>query len=128
MMDFKKPYKLTVSEIKGETKITEEVALVLEGYALGLQDAMKELTGENAMAKHYDPLVIENPSVAKSYAFDLLDGGRTHDLNHYDDVDHITKVMLQEFVDWVNERLQLLERIKELEDEVNELEDMVRAI
>ena len=101
-MDFKKPYKLTVAEIKGETKITEDVALVLEGYALGLQDAMKELTGENAMAKHYDPLVIENPSVAKSYAFDLLDGGRTHDLNQYDDVDHITKVMLQEFVGWVN--------------------------
>jgi len=103
MMDFKKPYKSTVDEVKGETKITEEVALVLEGYALGLQDAMRALTGDNAMAKHYDPLVIENPSVAKSYAFDLLDGGRTHDLNHYDDVGHITKVMLEEFVDWVNE-------------------------
>jgi hypothetical protein len=103
MMDFKKPYKSTVVEVKGETKITEEVALVLEGYALGLQDAMAVLTGDNTMAKHYDPLVIENPSVAKSYAFHLLDGGRTHDLNHYDDVGHITKVMLQEFFDWMNE-------------------------
>jgi hypothetical protein len=103
MMDFKKPYKSSVVEVKGETKITEEVALVLEGYALGLQEAMIVLTGDNRMAKHYDPLVIENPSVAKSYAFDLLDGGRTHNLKLYDDVDHITRVMLQEFVDWMND-------------------------
>jgi hypothetical protein len=69
----------------------------IEGYAAALQDIMYELTGDDLCSKSYDPMTCE-ASVMHSYAFDMKDGGRHHDVEDYKDLEEIKRVLLWEIV------------------------------
>ena len=98
---FKKPYGFNVIEVRSDKDVTQETALILEGYALALTDMMYRLDGDSPCSKPYDPMRIEHPRLAHSYAFDMKDGGRHHDLSDYKDLGEIMDTLLQEAVDWV---------------------------
>ena len=98
---FEKPYDFNVNEIRDDKQITQETALIIEGYALGLAHMMYRLDGDSPCSKAYDPMRIEHPHLAHSYAFDMKDGGRHHDLSDYRDIGEIMDVLLQEAIDWV---------------------------
>lgn len=98
---FEKPYDFNVNEIRGDKQITQETALIIEGYALGLAHMMYRLAGDSPCGKSYDPMRIEHPYLAHSYAFHMKDGGRHHDLSDYRDIGEIMDVLLQEAIDWV---------------------------
>ena len=67
----------------------------LRGYAQALQDVLKFFTGDNGIAKHYDPIDFDDTYI-HSYAFNLRDGGRHHPLTDYEDIYDLTSVMLNE--------------------------------
>ena len=98
---FDKPYDFNVNEIRDDKQITQETALIIEGYALGLAHMMYRLDGDSPCGKSYDPMRIEHPHLAHSYAFDMKDGGRHHDLSDYKDIGEIMDVLLEEAIDWV---------------------------
>ncbi len=98
---FKKPYDYNVNEVRTDKQITQETALILEGYALGLAHMMYRLNGDNPYSKGYNPMRVVHPHLAFSYAFDMKDGGLQHDLSDYKDIGEIMDVLLQEAVDWV---------------------------
>ena len=100
MSDYEKPYDYNSHEIKLLKGVDPKVALMIEGYALACADIMYKLTGESPCAKTYDPMRIEGV-IAYSYAFNLKDGGRHHDLRDYKDVGEILGYILQETVDWI---------------------------
>ena len=54
----------------------------IEGYAHALADIMSRMTGDSVCGKHYDPLLVEG-LVMHSYIFDMLDGGRHHEMSGY---------------------------------------------
>lgn len=98
---FKKPYEYSVGEVRDDEHVTQETALILEGYAMALSDMMSRLSGDSPCGKSYDPMMIESSELAHSYAFDMKDGGRHHALNLYENLGEIMEVLLQEAVDWV---------------------------
>ena len=80
--------------------LTVEQANYIKGYANALQDLMRELTGRDTCAKSYDPFLYEEgDDQFHSYAFNMKDGGRHHDLSDYKDVEEITEIMLAESVE-----------------------------
>lgn len=99
--NFNKPYEYSVREVRDDTKLNEQTALVLEGYALALDNIMGQLTGDSPSNKGYDPLYVENETTAWSYAFSMKDGGREHDLTDYEDVGEIMALLLSETIEWI---------------------------
>ena len=83
-------------------KIGDKQTAYLKGYAMAIQDLMYNLTGENSMAKSYDPLQIDETYI-HSYAFNLKDGGRHHPLVEYNSIQEITDLMLKEGSEWIIE-------------------------
>jgi hypothetical protein len=83
-------------------KIGEKQKAYLKGYAMAIQDLMYNLTGENSMAKSYDPIQIDETYI-HSYAFNLKDGGRHHPLTDYNNLEEITNLMLKEGCEWIKE-------------------------
>jgi len=69
----------------------------IEGYAAALQDIVYKLTGSNSCSKSYDPMTCKD-TVMHSYAFNMKDGGRHHDVKDYEDVDEIKRILLWEVV------------------------------
>jgi hypothetical protein len=69
----------------------------IEGYAAALLDVLFELTGDNLCSKCYDPMTCEE-SVMHSYAFDMKDGSRHHDVKDYEDVEEIKRILLWETI------------------------------
>ncbi len=85
--------------------LDEKQIAYLKGYAMAIQDVMMNITGENTICKHYDPLEVDNKYL-HSYAFDLKDGGRHHPLEDYNYIEEITECMLNEGVEWIKENNQ----------------------
>ncbi len=75
----------------------------IEGYAAALQEIMAELTGENTCAKLYDPMEIDE-TFMHSYAFDMKDGGRHHELADYKDIGEIKEILKKEAVRWIKDQ------------------------
>ena len=96
-----KPYKNYPYEVRDLTDIDTSAAIFIEGYATALADIMRKLSGESPCSKSYDPMMIEGMT-AHSYAFDMKDGGRHHDLSLYEDVGEIMDTLLKEAVEWVH--------------------------
>jgi hypothetical protein len=69
----------------------------LEGYAAALQDILYELTGDNGCSKHYDPMTCES-TVMHSYAFNMKDGGRHHNVKDYKNFQDIKDTLLWEAI------------------------------
>lgn len=90
-----KPYHHNVSEVRTLEDIDTATALVIEGYALACADMINAATGESPCCKSYDPMII-NGREAYSYAFELRDGGRRHDLNLFKNVGEIMDCLLEE--------------------------------
>jgi hypothetical protein len=88
--------------------ITDNDKRRIEGYAEALQAIEYALTGENGCGKSYDPMTIEGDTM-HSYAFDMLDGGRHHPIEDYEDVQHIKSVLLAETVTNIIEERRLEE-------------------
>lgn len=74
----------------------------VEGYAMALSHMMLRLSGDSPVDKSYDPMVVESGEM-HSYAFDMKDGGRHHPISDYKDIGEITKVLLEEAIDWIKE-------------------------
>jgi plasmid maintenance system antidote protein VapI len=81
--------------------LTTKQQRYIEGYAAALQDILRRLTGDNCCNKHYDPMTCES-TVMHSYAFNMKDGGRHHDVKDYKDLDEIKKILLDEVVQDIN--------------------------
>lgn len=96
----KKPYKYNVGEVRERKDIDLLVSLVVEGYAFACADLMTRLSGDSPCGKSYDPLVISG-STAHSYAFELKDGGRHHDLTLFKNVGEIMDCLADEAVAWI---------------------------
>ena len=101
--NFDKPYEYNPREVRDDTKLNEQTALILEGYAMALTSIMWRLTGDTPCNKGYDPLSVENETTAWSYAFSMKDGGREHDLTDYKDVGEMMDVLLSEALEWIQE-------------------------
>jgi len=92
-------------------KLTKEEAQYLRGFAEALQSMMFSITGNNTIAKHYDPFTYdENVHIILSYAFDLKSGGRKHELSEFESVEEIKELMLQEATNWCKESSALEEK------------------
>jgi hypothetical protein len=76
----------------------------IEGYAAALRDIMYELTGDDLCLKSYDPMTCED-TVMHSYAFDMKDGGRHHDVKDYEDVEEIKRILLWQIVSEIQSSL-----------------------
>ncbi len=84
--------------LKNKVKLLKrEEQRYIEGYAAALHDVYKELTGDNWCAKHYDPMTCES-KVLHSYAFNMKDGGRHHNVSDYKDLEEIKNVLLGEIL------------------------------
>lgn len=101
--NFDKPYEYSPYEVRDDTKLNEQTALILEGYAMALASIMWRLTGDTPCNKGYDPLSVENETTAWSYAFSMKDGGREHDLTDYIDVGEMMDVLLSEALEWIQD-------------------------
>ena len=76
----------------------------IEGYAQALTDLMYNLTGDNPCNKSYDPMQIDlERQIMHSYAFDMKDGGRYHDISDYESITEIKETLLKEAVEWFND-------------------------
>ena len=95
-----KPYIYSPVEIRDLKDIDTVTALMIEGYALACTDIMYAMTKDSPCAKSYDPMRIEG-MIAHSYAFNLKDGGRHHDLTEYESVGEILKDLVKETLEWV---------------------------
>lgn len=84
-------------EILSKQEVDFEAARFIEGYAMALSDVIYHLTGESICGKSYDPMLIEG-NTAHSYAFDMKDGGRHHDLSKYKNVGDILQTLLDETI------------------------------
>lgn len=82
--------------------LTHDEQRYLEGYAAALQDALFELTGDNGCSKSYDPMTCEAQKM-HSYAFDMKDGGRHHDVKDYKDIEEIKETLLNEAISQIKE-------------------------
>lgn len=98
----KKPYENYPYEVRSLTDINTSTAIFIEGYAMALTDIMRKMSGEGPCCKSYDPMMIEGMT-AHSYAFDMKDNGRHHDLSLYEDVQEIFDCLLEEAVDWIKD-------------------------
>ena len=76
----------------------------IEGYAAALQDIMYRLTGDRWSDKACDPCEIHNDRLY-SYAYDLRNGGRVHELSEFDSVEEVTELMLDEVVRHLRDEL-----------------------
>jgi hypothetical protein len=83
--------------------LTDKQKEYIIGYASALQHIMYKLTGENTCGKSYDPCMFEG-NMMHSYAFDMKDGGRHHDMGEYKEIEEIEDCMLKEAVEWIKER------------------------
>lgn len=97
----KKSYDYPV-EVFQKTEITTDIACFIEGYAMALANIMSKLGGDSPCGKTYDPMMIEGQK-AHSYAFDMKDGGRHHDLTLYKDVGEILDTLLKESLEWIEQ-------------------------
>ena len=97
----KRPYLYSPSEVRDLKDIDTATALIIEGYALACTDIMYAMTKDSPCAKSYDPMRIEGMT-AHSYASDLKDGGRHHDLTEYESVGEILKDLVKETLEWVD--------------------------
>lgn len=97
----KKSYDYPV-EVFQKTEITTDIACFIDGYAMALANIMSRLTGESPCGKSYDPMVVKGHE-AYSYAFNLKDGGRCHDLTLYENVGEILGDLLKEAIEWVEQ-------------------------
>ena len=89
-------------EIRDETEwpnVNERAAGYIEGYAAGLQDLLKEITKDNNCSKHYDPMIVWNGEVMDSYAFNMKDGGRHHQMSDYSCLGEVLDILLKEVVE-----------------------------
>ena len=96
----KRPYRYSPEEIKDLKDIDTVTALMIEAYALACTDIMYAMTKDSPCAKSYDPMRIEGMT-AHSYAFDLKDGGRHHDLTEYESVGEILEYLVKETLECV---------------------------
>jgi hypothetical protein len=74
----------------------------LEGYAAALQDLQLALTGDNFCSKHYDPMTCE-ATIIHSYAFNMKDGGRHHEVSDYESLEEIQKTLMEETLTAIKE-------------------------
>lgn len=85
-------------------ELTEKEKWYLKGYACALQQAMYELTGDNTCSKSYDPISFGDGYIA-SYAFDLKNGGRRHELSDFVDSGEIETLMLNQACEWIRSEI-----------------------
>jgi hypothetical protein len=76
-------------------RLTVNQQRYIEGYAAALQDILFVLTGDTDCAKSYDPMTCES-NVMHSYAFDMKDGGRHHEVSQYKSIEDIKKTLLEQ--------------------------------
>jgi hypothetical protein len=77
--------------------LTDSEARYIEGYAAALQDTLRNLTGESGCAKSYDPMTVNGSGeIMHSYAFNMKDGGRHHNVADYANIEEIKRVLLTE--------------------------------
>ena len=55
--NFNKPYEYTPCEVRDDTKLNEQTALILEGYAMGLSSIMWRLTGDTVFANQISKMM-----------------------------------------------------------------------
>ena len=96
----KKPYEYSPYEVYEKRDIDVATALMIEGYALACADVIRMLSGDSPCSKSYDPMSI-NGMVASSYAFELKDSGRKHDLTLFKNVGEIMECLLKETKDLI---------------------------
>ncbi len=77
--------------------LKKEEQRFIEGYATALQDIMRELTGDDLCSKSYDPMTCED-TVMHSYAFNMKDGGRHHNVKDYKNLQDIKDTLLWEIL------------------------------
>ena len=98
----RKPYEYNPSEVRSLKDIDTATALIIEGYALACTDLIRKLTGDSPCSKTYDPMVIDGMK-AHSYAFNMKDYGRHHDLTLYENVGEILEDLLKETTEWLED-------------------------
>ncbi len=86
-------------------ELTEKEKWYLKGYADALQWAMYELTGDNTCSKSYDPISFGDGYIA-SYAFDLKNCGRRHELSEFANCGEIEALMLNQACEWIRGELE----------------------
>jgi hypothetical protein len=96
-----KPYEYSPNEIRDLENVDVRTALMIEGYALACADIMWKLTGDSPCGKSYDPMVISELT-AYSYAFNMKDRGRVHDLRLYKNVGEILEYIMKETLEWID--------------------------
>ena len=104
----RKPYEYNPSEVRSLKDIDTATALMIEGYALACTDLIWKLTGDSPCSKTYDPMVI-NGMKAHSYAFNMKDHGRHHDLTLYENVGEILEDLLKETTEWLEDNDNAME-------------------
>jgi len=76
----------------------------IEGYAAACVDILGKLTGEKMSHKIYDPLTVNlADQIMRSYAFNMKDGGRSHPLSDYEDIEEVCDTLLQETFDVITQ-------------------------
>ncbi len=87
--------------------LTTEQSQYIKGYANALKDLAFKIVGSNMCGKSYDPFYYAaGDRMFLSYAFNMKDGGRSHDLEDYIDVEEITNIMLAEMVEHINAEMK----------------------
>lgn len=99
---WEKPYNFSPTDIKLNKEVDPATALMIEGYAMACADLMRMFTGDSPSSKWYDPMLIRDGE-AHSYAFEMRDGGRHHDLSLFDNVGDIMECLAQETKSWIEE-------------------------
>ena len=92
-----KPYTTNVQDLREREYLGFREGLIVEGYALGLDDITYLMTGESNSDKRYDPMYHEGDTL-HSYAFDMKDGGRHHSIKDYKNISEICQTLLRETV------------------------------
>lgn len=98
----KKPYIFSPYEINMKKDVDFGTAMFIEGYAMACADLMYKMAGDSPCSKSYDPMTIEGGAM-HSYAFDMKDGGRHHQISDYKDVGEILHTLLDEALDWIKD-------------------------
>ena len=86
-------------------ELTEKEKWYLKGYACALQRTMYELTGDNTCSKSYDPISFGDGYIA-SYAFDLKNGGRRHELSEFANIGEMEMLMLNQACEWIRYEIE----------------------
>jgi hypothetical protein len=81
--------------------LNENEQRYIEGYAAALQDILYKLTGDNFCSKNYDPMTCKS-TIMHSYAFDMKDGGRHHNVKDYESLEEIKEILISEILREIN--------------------------